>query len=66
MTSGPCFSCNKAKAAHERDKYGNIVLKPLYRSINTPPICVPSAALSKKLDAPFTKAGAFTRPKRVA
>lgn len=56
----------KAKAAHERDKYGNIVLKPLYRSINTPPICVPSAKIAKALDTPLTKHGAFTRPKRVA
>ena len=56
-----CMTCNLPKWAHERDKFGNIVRKLAYRDNNSPPICVPSARQGRRLDAEFTKAGAFGR-----
>ena len=56
-----CMTCNLPKWAHERDKFGNIVRKLAWRGSWSPPICVPSTKIARKLEAPFTKAGAFGR-----
>lgn len=56
-----CMTCNRPKWQHQRDKFGNIVRKAGYDDINSPPVCVPSDKIARKLDADFNKVGAFGR-----